>query len=232
MNVWVTGASRGIGKAIAEALLHDGHRVAVSARSRELLESIATGISNADAVLRVPLDVSDAEQVTRAAAFINERFGSVDVLVNNAGVTRFKPIVDTSIDEFNEIIDVNLKGVYYGIQSVLPSMIERRSGWIMNIISVTVKKIFINSGAYAASKAGVLALGNVLREELRAKGIKVTSIIPGATETEMWPEDVLKKHGKRMIPPEEIGRVVASMLRTPDSVMVEEITVRPQLGDL
>jgi NADP-dependent 3-hydroxy acid dehydrogenase YdfG len=232
MNVWITGASRGIGKAIAEALLHDGHRVAVSARTRELLETVGADISNADTVLRVPLDVSDAEKVKRAAENINEKFGSIDVLVNNAGVTRFTPIIDTSIDEFNEIIDVNLKGVYYGIRSVLPSMIERRRGWIINIISVTVKKVFTNSGAYAASKAGVLALGNVLREELRAKGIKVTSIIPGATETEMWPDNVLKKHGKRMIPPEEIGRVVASMLRTPDSVMVEEITVRPQLGDL
>lgn len=232
MNVWITGASKGIGKAIAEEFLREGHKVAISARNLELLETISVDTAHSDSLFRVPLDVLSFEKVNDAASLINEKLGSIDVLINNAGVTRFKPIIDTSIEEFNEIIDVNLKGVIHGVKAVLPYMIENEKGWIINIASVTVNKVFTNSGAYASSKAGVLALTNVLREEVRDKGVKVTSIIPGATETEMWPDGIRKKYGQRMMHPEEIASVVVSMLRSPENVMMEEITVRPQLGDL
>lgn len=232
MNIWVTGASKGIGKAIAEELLREGHKVAVSARDRESLDTISVITAHSDSLFRVPVDVSSYESVRDAAQLINEKFGSIDVLVNNAGVTRFKPIMETSIDEFDEIIDVNLKGVVYGVKAVLPFMTTAQSGWIINIISVTVQKIFTNSGAYASSKAGVLALTNVLREEVRDKGIKVTSIIPGATYTDMWPEGLRKKYGERMMRPDNIGKMLADILRSPENIMIEEIRVRPQLGDL
>ncbi len=232
MNVWITGASKGIGKAIAEELLREGHKVAVSARNRELLDDIAVDTAHSDSLYRVPLDVVYFDRTNDTAKLIIEKFGSLDVLINNAGVTEFKPIIETSIEEFNEIIDVNLKGVVNGVKAVLPYMVERRKGWIVNIISVTVNKVFTNSGAYASSKAGVLALTNVLREEVRDKGIKVTSIVPGATETEMWPDGVRKKYGARMMHVDDVAEVVASILRTPDNVMMEEITLRPQLGDL
>ncbi len=232
MNIWITGASRGIGKAIAEELLREEHKVAVSARNRELLDVIAVDTAHIDSLYRVPLDVASFDRTNEAAKLIAEKFGSIDVLINNAGVTRFKPIIETSIDEFNEIIDVNLKGVVHGVKAVLPYMIENRKGWIINTISVTVNKVFTNSGAYAASKAGVLALTNVLREEVRDKGIKVTAIVPGATETDMWPDGVREKYGERMMRAENVADVVATMLRTSENVMVEEITIRPQLGDL
>lgn len=232
MNVWITGASKGIGKAIAEELLREGHKVAVSARNRELLDYIAVDTAHSDSLYRVPLDVVYFDRTNDTAKLIIEKFGSLDVLINNAGVTEFKPILETSIDEFNEIIDVNLKGVVNGVKAVLPYMVERKSGWIVNITSVTVNKVFTNSGAYASSKAGVLALTNVLREEVRDKGIKVTSIVPGATETEMWSDGVRKKYGARMMRAGDVAEVVASILRTPDNVMMEEITLRPQLGDL
>lgn len=232
MNIWVIGASRGIGKSIAEELLRENHRVAVSARSREGLDALSVKAEDAEAVFRIPLDVSSFPQVETATRHIIDRFGSIDVLVNNAGVTRFKSVADTSVDEFNEIIDINLKGVVHGIKSVLPYMIENKKGWIINTISVTVNKVFTNSGAYAASKAGVLALTNVLREEVREHGIRVSAIIPGATKTDMWPAGVLKKYGDRMMQPDDVGKIVASVLRSPENVLVEEITVRPLLGDL
>jgi len=232
MNVWITGASKGIGKAIAEELLRDGHKVAISARDRELLETISADTAHSDSLLRVPLDVSSYERVSDAAKLINEKLGSIDVLINNAGVTKFKPIIDTTITEFNEIIDVNLKGVVHCIKAVLPFMQEQKNGWIVNIISVTVNKVFTNSGAYASSKAGVLALSNVLREEVREQGIKVTSIVPGATHTEMWPEGIRKKYGERMMHPDDVAKTVSSIFRSPDNLMLEEVTLRPQLGDL
>lgn len=231
MNIWITGASKGIGKAIAEEILRDGHTVAVSSRDKTLLEEVYRSI-NSDLLIRIPLDVRSHKQVNDAVKLIISKLGSIDVLINNAGITKFKPISETSIEEFDEIIDVNLKGVVNGIKTVLPHMTERKSGWIINIISVTVNKVFTNSGAYAASKAGVLALTNVLREEVRDKGIKVTSIIPGATATEMWPAGVLEKYEERMMQGNDVGKVVASMLRSPDTIMLEEILLRPQLGDL
>ncbi len=232
MNVWITGASKGIGKAIAEESLREGHKVAASARDRALLDSISVDTAHSDSLFRVPLDVSSFQNVNDAAQLINEKLGSIDVLINNAGVTKFKPIPDTSIDEFNEIIDVNLKGVVYGVKAVLPHMEKQKNGWIINIISVTVNKIFTNSGAYAASKAGVLALTNVLREEVRDQGIKVTSIVPGATYTEMWPKGIRDKYGERMMSPDDVAKLVVSMLHTPEKIMLEEITLRPQSGDL
>jgi NADP-dependent 3-hydroxy acid dehydrogenase YdfG len=231
MNIWVTGASKGIGKAIALELLRENHKVAVSSRDKTSLREVYKSV-NGNLLLQMPVDVRSYEQVTNTANLIIEKFGSIDVLINNAGVTKFKPVSETTIEEFDEIIDVNLKGVVNGIKAVLPYMMERQKGWIVNIISVTVNKVFTNSGAYASSKAGVLALTNVLREEVRDKGIKVTSIIPGATGTEMWPAGVLEKYEKRMMQAENVAKVVASVLRFPDSIMIEEVLVRPQLGDL
>jgi 3-oxoacyl-[acyl-carrier protein] reductase len=232
MNIWITGASKGIGRAVAQTLLREGHKVAVSARTRKSLDILSVDPTDDESLLKIPLDVTSFEALVTAAALINKKFGSIDVLVNNAGVTRFKSIFDTSIEEFNEIIDVNLKGAFYGVKAVLPYMTERKNGWIINIISVTAHKVFTNSGAYASSKAGVLAFANVLREETRDKGIKVTSIIPGATYTDMWPEGLREKYGARMMQPDDIGRLIVSLLRLPDRVMAEEITMRPQLGDL
>jgi len=231
MHIWVTGASKGIGKAIAQELLRDDHKVAVSSRDKTLLDEVYGSVSG-ETLIRIPLDVRSYEEVIDAANLIINKFGSIDVLINNAGVTKFKPVSETTIEEFDEIIDVNLKGVVNGIKAVLPHMTEKKSGWIVNIISVTVNKVFTNSGAYASSKAGVLALTNVLREEVRDKGIKVTSIIPGATGTEMWPAGVLEKYEERMMQADDVAKVVASVLRSPDSIMMEEVLVRPQLGDL
>ncbi len=231
MNIWITGASKGIGKAIAGELLRDDHKVAISARDTSLLDKVY-GSVNGDELIRMPLDVRSFEQVNEAANRIINTFGSIDVLINNAGITKFKPVSETTIEEFDEIIDVNLKGVVNCIKAVLPHMTDRQRGWIVNIISVTVNKVFTNSGAYASSKAGVLALTNVLREEVRDKGIKVTSIIPGATGTEMWPAGILEKYEERMMQADDVAKVVASVLRSPDSIMMEEVLVRPQLGDL
>jgi 3-oxoacyl-[acyl-carrier protein] reductase len=232
MNVWVTGASKGIGKSISEALLRENHKVAVSARSRDLLDALSVDTVDSGSVFRVPLDVTSPADVDAAARLINEKFGSIDVLVNNAGVTRFATIQDTSVDVLNEIIDTNLKGTFHAVKSVLPFMLERKSGWIVNIISVTAHRTFTKSGAYAASKAGALAFSNVLREEVRKDGIKVTAVVPGATETEMWPAEIRQRHGGRMMRPDDIGKIIASILKTPENCMLEEVTVRPILGDL
>ncbi len=232
MNVWITGASRGIGKAIAEQLLADGHRVAVSARNTAQLDTIGVSSKLEHNLFKVPLDVTSQQAVETAAGSVVERLGSIDLFIPNSGVTVFKSVLDTSVEEIDSIIDTNLKGTMYGIKAVLPHMIERRQGWIIALISVTAKKIFANSGAYAASKSGVLSFIDILREEVRDKGIRVTAFIPGATDTDMWPERIREKYRERMMTPEVVAQSVSRLLSYPEGVMVEEVVMRPQLGDL
>jgi NADP-dependent 3-hydroxy acid dehydrogenase YdfG len=232
MNIWITGASRGIGRAVAEQLLKDGHTVAATARTAERLDSLRNLVSKDASFLPVPVDVTVNTEVLKAVEFILQELGSIDVFIGNAGVTRFKTIEETSIEEVDEIIDTNLKGMSYCIKAVLPSMLERRNGWILSTISVTAHKTFTKSGAYAASKSGLLSFINVLREEVRDKGIKVTAFIPGAVDTDMWPGKVRDKYRDRMMRASDIGMLVSTLLATPPNMMLEEILVRPVLGDL
>jgi NADP-dependent 3-hydroxy acid dehydrogenase YdfG len=232
MNIWITGASRGIGRAVAEQLLKDGHTVAATARTAERLDSLRNLVSKDASFLPVPVDVTVNTEILKAVEFILQELGSIDVFIGNAGVTRFKTIEETSIEEVDEIIDTNLKGMSYCIKAVLPSMLERRNGWILSTISVTAHKTFTKSGAYAASKSGLLSFINVLREEVRDKGIKVTAFIPGAVDTDMWPGKVRDKYRDRMMRASDIGMLVSTLLATPPNMMLEEILVRPVLGDL
>jgi NADP-dependent 3-hydroxy acid dehydrogenase YdfG len=232
MNIWITGASRGIGRAVAEQLLKDGHTVAATARTAERLDSLRNLVSKDASFLPVPVDVTVNTEILKAVEFILQELGSIDVFIGNAGVTRFKTIEETSIEEVDEIIDTNLKGMSYCIKAVLPSMLERRNGWILSTISVTAHKTFTKSGAYAASKSGLLSFINVLREEVRDKGIKVTAFIPGAVDTDMWHGKVRDKYRDRMMRASDIGMLVSTLLATPPNMMLEEILVRPVLGDL
>jgi 3-oxoacyl-[acyl-carrier protein] reductase len=232
MNIWITGASRGIGRAVAEQLLRDGHTVAATARTAEQLDSLRNLVSKDASFLPIPVDVTVYTDVIKAVEAILQEFGSIDVFIGNAGVTRFKTIEETSIEELDEIIDTNLKGMSYCIKALLPSMLRRRNGWILSTISVTAHKTFTKSGAYAASKSGLLSFINVLREEVRDKGIKVTAFIPGAVDTEMWPGKVREKYRDRMMKASDIAVLVSSLLAAPANMMLEEILVRPVLGDL
>jgi NADP-dependent 3-hydroxy acid dehydrogenase YdfG len=232
MNIWITGASRGIGRAVAEQLLRDGHTVAATARTAEQLDSLRNLVSKDASFLPIPVDVTVYTDVIKVVEAILQEFGSIDVFIGNAGVTRFKTIEETSIKELDEIIDTNLKGMSYCIKALLPSMLRRRNGWILSTISVTAHKTFTKSGAYAASKSGLLSFINVLREEVRDKGIKVTAFIPGAVDTEMWPGKVREKYRDRMMKASDIAVLVSSLLAAPANMMLEEILVRPVLGDL
>jgi len=170
--------------------------------------------------------------VAATAREILKRLGHVDVLVNNAGVTYFKSLRQTSRREFDKVIATNLRGTFLCTKAVIESMVRRRSGHIINVISVAAQKTYTKSSAYSASKAGVLALTNVLREEVRPFGIKVTAVLPGATETQMWSGSTRLKYHHPMMSAEDVARIVVSVFQAPRSAHIEEIVLRPQLGDL
>jgi 3-oxoacyl-[acyl-carrier protein] reductase len=231
--VWVTGASRGIGLAIAREFAAIGCVVCLSGRSRTLLQdAVKVIIKLGGKAHAVPCDMVDPRSINNAWKTIVRIAGDPDVLVNNAGVTAFKSFLDTPTQEFEKIVRTNFLGNMYCSKAVLPAMVKKKNGAIVNIISHAAVKTFTNSSAYAASKTAVLGLGRVLREELRGYNIKVINVMPGAVETEMWHAGVRKKYSHRMMKPKSVAEAVVQIYRFPPDVVADEIILRPIMGDL
>jgi 3-oxoacyl-[acyl-carrier protein] reductase len=231
-HIWVTGASSGIGKETAKEFARVGYKVTVSSRRHSVLEIINKELKKEKlSVNIVPCNIASSSNVDMAVKKIYES-GDIDCLINNAGITSFKTAEENSIREIREIIEVNLLGSVYCIKAVLPQMIKRKKGTIINIISVAAEKVFTRSSAYAASKSGLLAYTNVLREEVRKYNIKVINILPGATNTPMWSDKVLEEYGDKIMKPENIARVLVSVYLQGSDYVTEEIIMRPMIGDL
>ncbi|PKL82337.1 MAG: hypothetical protein CVV24_10625 [Ignavibacteriae bacterium HGW-Ignavibacteriae-3] len=230
--VWITGASSGIGKALAVKFALNGVHVAAAARRKNLLDSIKGELGNNSTFFHgYKLDISDFESVE---AFYKEISGNFEVecLINNAGTTSFQNAIDNSFDEIKNIISVNLLGSIRAIKSVLPGMIERKSGTIINILSVVTQKIFTASSAYSASKSGLHAYSKVLREEIRDKNVRIINVSPGATATDIWPEGALKRYSERMMNADNIADLVYRVYSEKSNMVSEELVLRPIKGDL
>lgn len=230
-TVLISGASRGIGAAIATLAVQAGAKLILCARSEESLNTIKSRIGQAIAgTLTVDFAIqNDIEQ-------LRERllpFGSIDFVVNCAGIARFKPMkVFTAVD-YNDIFNVNVFGPFSLIKAALPEMLERESGVIVNINSVSSIKTFPYNSLYAASKSAFLTMSRVLRAETSKKGIKVIDVLPGATETDIWSLENREKLRSSMMQPEDVASVVLDAMRSAlnPRLHVEEIIVRPQCGD-
>lgn len=231
--VWITGADSGIGKQLAIQFSIIGCKVILSARSKIKLKETKTIIDKFGGEAYIePLDLSNIKKINLVYKKILKTYGSVDVLVNNAGITSFKNFKNTNIKEFKRVLDINLIASFVCIKNVLPNMIKKNDGWIINILSVAAKKIFRNSAAYTASKMGLKGMINVLREEIRSHNIKVLSVFPGATATPIW-GDKLEKLRHKMMSPDSVAEIIVSLYRlAPKDAMIEEIVIRPIGGDL
>jgi short-subunit dehydrogenase len=228
---WITGASRGIGAATAIALAERHVRVVLSARHSEGLQKMAQTITeNGGRALIVACDVGKKDQVERAVATIKKEWGAITLLVNNAGTAVFRKIVDTKEDDWDLMMNVNLKSAFLCTQAVLPDMIAAQEGHIINIVSVAGRQAFYNCGGYCASKFGLQGFTDVLRMEVRKHGIKVTAVLPGATDTSIWGTSQVDR--SRMMKPENIGNAIADLCASTVTGMVEELVIRPQGGDL
>lgn len=231
--VWVVGASRGIGREIAKQFASIGCEVCLSSRSKRELEKTIDEIQfRGGRAYSFPCDTSKKKSISSTSKNILQQFRSIDVLINNAGITVFKSVVDTSAEEFSEMIQTNLEGPILCIKSVLPGMIKQREGWIFNILSTAAIETFEGSGAYTATKAGMLGACNVLREEVRPFNIKVVNVLPGPTETAMWKAADRKKYSHRMMRATSVAEAVLSMYQLPSDVVAEEIVLRPIQGDI
>lgn len=229
--IWITGSGRGIGSAIARALAARGARVVVSARTEDDIAVVAGEINaDGDSALAIRCDVRDSRQIEELVRHTQELWGPIDVLINNAGIAHFKKIIETTPEEWDAMMDTNLKSAFLCCQAALPAMIERQSGRIINIVSVAGTHPYYNCGGYCASKYGLLGFTDVLRMETRKHGIKVTAMIPGATLTDIWGGSEID--AQRMMAPEDIARSVVAVCDADDAVMIESMVMRPQGGDL
>lgn len=230
--IWITGASSGIGKALALEFAKNEETVIATSRNFSLLQYIKKELGDKSKFL-IPfeLDIRDSNAVSSFFSEVSKNH-DISALINNAGLSSFKPAVEDSIDEIKNIIEVNLLGAIYCIKTILPSMIQNKKGIIINILSVVTQRLFKNSSAYSASKSGLMAYSQVLREEVRDKNIRILNIYPGATKTSIWPNNVLEKYSHKMMAPEEIAKIIFQIYSQKYSVVTEEIILRPIQGDL
>jgi len=231
--VWITGASTGIGFEVAKVFAKSGYIIVATARRKSRLVSLVNEIRFAGhEAYAFVCDVRSERSVLSTRKKILEKCNNIDVLVNNAGVTVYKNFIDTKTYDFDDVIETNLRGAFVTTKAVLPMMIKRKRGHIINLSSIASKAIFTGSAAYAASKAGLIAMSNVLRTELRKYNIKITNILPGATDTPMWSPASRQKYGTRMMSPRDIAEIVVQAANQPKKVVIEDMIIRPIKGDL
>lgn len=229
----ITGASKGIGKATALAFAAAGAKVVLAARTREDIEQVASNLSaGGTEALAVPTDVTDVEEVKHLMQRTLDVYQRLDILVNNAGSGRFGKVVDFAPNDWEMVLDSNLKGVYLCAKYALPPMLAQGCGQIINVLSIAAKVAFEASSAYCAAKAGALALTKVLATEVRQQNIRVTAILPGSVHTTFWEEIPEHPDFEKMLKPEHVADTIISVCQQPLGMVTEEIVVTPPLGIL
>ena len=231
--ILITGASSGIGAGIARELGKAGATLMLGARRTERLEELADEIRGDGGRVAIRrLDVTDREDVAAFAEAARNEFGRVDVIVNNAGVMPLSLMASLKVDEWDRMVDVNIKGVLYGIAAVLPEMTKRGSGHIINIASIGALSVAPTAAVYCATKFAVRAISDGLRQE--REDIRVTCIHPGVVESELantitdpTAAEAMKSYRAIALQPDAIGRAVRFAIEQPEAVDVNEIVVRP-----
>ena len=239
--VVITGASSGLGEAAARHLAEEDARVVLAARRTDRLEALADEIiENGGEALPVPTDVTEREQVQALVDTAGDEYGRIDVMLNNAGIMPASRLDRLKVDEWDQMIDVNVKGVLYGIAAALPYMREQASGHIINVASDAGHKVHPTEAVYAATKHAVRALSEGLRQEVKPYGLRTTIISPGAVESELpeqiSEEDVAEEmqelYEEHAISADSFARAVAFAIEQPDAVDVNEILYRPTSQNL
>jgi NADP-dependent 3-hydroxy acid dehydrogenase YdfG len=229
----VTGAGRGIGRAIALALAREGARVALAARSNGELAAVAQEIGQVGATtMAVPTDVRQEASVEALVGRVLGEWHQVDVLVNAAGVAAFAPVTDSKLDDWDQMLAVNLRGAVLACRAVLPAMIARRKGTIIGVGSVVTSRALPGSAAYTASKYGLLGFSRVLAEEMRPHGVRVGVISAGATDTPLWDAMPGAPARERMLTPDQVAEAALLMATLGPNATLEELTLLPAGGIL
>jgi short-subunit dehydrogenase len=233
MKVVVTGGTKGIGRAIIEVFFAQGADIAFCARNADDVEQLNQELFKRDpsrSIVAGVADVSKKEDVISFSEEINKRWNTIDALVNNAGVFIPGEILDEDEGSLEHMINTNLYSAYNLTRALVPQMIDRGGGHIFNICSVASLLALPGGGSYSISKFALLGFSKVLREELKAKGVKVTSVMPGATWSNSWAGVELPV--SRLMQADDVAKQIWAAYDTSVAAVIEDIVLRPQLGDL
>ncbi len=223
----ITGAGRGIGRAVSLAIARAGARVILAARSTEQLAAVEREIAaGGGQALAVECDISREEDVVALFARVRTELGRVDILVNNAGVGSFGPIADFPTAELDRILATNLRGTFLCSREALRIMKAQRSGYIVNMASVVGVKGYPNQAAYTASKHGIMGLTKSLAVEAQADGVRVSAVLPGGVDTGLIGDARPDLDRSQLLQPEDIARTVMFLLTLPERAAVDEIYIR------
>lgn len=220
----VTGGSKGIGLAIAQALVKQGYGVTITARRREQVEEAAGGLG--PQALGVTCDVRDPQELEEAVRRHLARFGGLNVLIANAGVGHFAPVQDMTLEQWREVIDTNLSGVFYSVRACVDELAKSR-GYVVTLSSLAGKNPFAGGAAYNASKFGLNGFTEAIMLDLRALGIKVTQIMPGSVATHFNGHTPSPEADAWKIQPEDLAQIVVDVLELPERTLPSRIEVRP-----
>lgn len=239
--VVITGASSGFGKVTAEYLSERGATVVLGARRTDKIETLAKSISeNGGKALAVTTDVTERDQVKNLVDSAVDEYDRIDVMINNAGIMPLAPLEKLRVDEWDQMIDVNIKGVMYGIAAVMPHMKEQKSGHIINVSSVAGHKIGPGGTVYSATKHAVRTISEGLRKEVKPYNLRTTIISPGAVDTELpsstedpdTAEGIKDFYDDKAIPADSFARAVIFAMEQPEDMDVNEILYRPTAQEL
>ena len=223
----VTGAGRGIGRAIARALGADGAHVVVAARSGTEIDRVAREIVAAGGqATALPLDIAREEQVSAVFTQIREKMGRLDVLVNNAGIGRFGPLVEFASEDLKQVAAVNLFGTFWCCQQAMRMMIPQRSGYIINISSVVGFKGYPNQAAYTATKHAIMGLTKSLAVEAQPHGVRVSAILPGGVDTGLVGDARPDLDRSILMRPDDIAQTVMFLLSLSEQAAIDQIYIR------
>lgn len=231
----ITGASSGIGKATALLFAEAGIDLVLVSRSQEKLEAVVATVVNMGVRAQAyELDLAAVDQVKDRMAQITAESGPIDILVNNAGIGYTGTLMETSLSDWQQVMNLNLTSVFQCLQGVLPGMRDRHQGMIINVASIAGYQAFPGWGAYNVSKAGIIALSKTLAAEERANGIRVVTIVPGAVNTPIWDTETVNADFDRssMLTPEIVAQSILHAALMPPHAVIEELRVMPSAGAL
>jgi 3-oxoacyl-[acyl-carrier protein] reductase len=225
----VTGATEGIGRATAFALGRAGYRVAVCARTASRVESLLAELGDHGIeAAGQPADVRDPDSVAALVRQVVGRLGPIDLLINNAGIARFRPLIDLSLEEWDDTFATNVRSLYLVTRAVLPGMLARHTGIIVNVASLAGKNPIAGGTAYVASKHAVLGFSRSLMLEVRREGVRVLAICPGSVDTTLI-RSIRKDDGHpgAILSPDDVAQAIVDAVRMPSGALVSEIDIRP-----
>jgi len=229
----VTGGGSGIGRAVALALAQSGAKVTLAARTKQKLDELVSEITKAGGTaLAVPTDVSSESQVEDLVAKTTASFGHIDILITSAGGAYFGPIIESRTEDWDSMINVNLRGIYLCCKHVVRAMLPRGQGHILNVLSIASTHTLSGSTGYTASKMGSLGLTRVIAAEVRSAGIKVTAVIPGAVDTPLWDTSGSTLDRSKMLSATDVANAMISVIAQPPGIHTDEIVLMPPLGVL